>query len=231
MKINNANVSKDVLNGQQEHWEKMFSEKADMFGADPSYPARRANELLQKEGKIKILELGGGQGRDALFFAGNGFRVSVLDYSGGGLRAIREKAQKTSILQSIITLQHDIRQNLPFEDESFDCCFSHMLYCMALTTTELEFLSQEIGRVLKSGGLNIYTARNVNDAHFRTGTNRGEEMWEVGGFVVHFFSREKVEHLAKGYDIINVEEFEEGDLPRKLFLVILRKHVTVQRPV
>jgi hypothetical protein len=49
-------------------------------------------------------------------------------------------------------------------------------------------------------------------------------MWEVGGFVVHFFSREKVDHLAKRYDMIGVEEFEEGDLPRKLFLVTLRKH-------
>ncbi|MCX5806477.1 MAG: class I SAM-dependent methyltransferase [Proteobacteria bacterium] len=227
MKENDTKISSDVLNAQQEHWEKMFSEKIDMFGVDPSYPARRANELLQKEGKIKILELGGGQGRDALFFAGKGFHVSVLDYSAEGLLAIRERAQNAAISQSITTLQHDIRQSLPFEDESFECCFSHMLFCMALTTTELEFLSQEIGRVLKPGGLNIYTARNVNDAHYRTGINRGEDMWEVGGFVVHFFDREKMKHLAKGYDIINVEEFEEGDLPRKLFLVILRKHGTV----
>jgi ubiquinone/menaquinone biosynthesis C-methylase UbiE len=225
MKDNDTNTSKNVLNAQQEHWEKMFSEKLDMFGVDPSYPARRANELFQREGKINILELGGGQGRDALFFADNGFQVSVLDYSSEGLRAIKEKVQKSGIPQPIITIQHDIRQPLPFEDESFDCCFSHMLYCMALTTAELEFLSQEISRVLKPGGLNIYTARNVKDAHYRTGTNRGEDMWEVGGFVVHFFSRQKVEHLAKRYDIINIEEFEEGVLPRKLFLVILRKHV------
>jgi SAM-dependent methyltransferase len=227
MKDNDRNTSKDFLNAQQEHWEKMFSEKPDMFGVDPSYPARRANELFQREGKINILELGGGQGRDALFFAGNGFQVSVLDYSTEGLLAIREKGRKANISQSIITLQHDIRQPLPFEEESFDCCFSHMLYCMALTNAELEFLSKEISRVLKPGGLNIYTARNVNDAHYRTGTNRGEDMWEVGGFVVHFFNREKVEHLAKGYDIINIEEFKEGALPRKLFLVILRKQGTV----
>jgi hypothetical protein len=34
---------------------------------------------------------------------------------------------------------------------------------------------------------------------------------------------EKVEHLAKGYQMVSIEEFEEGDLPRKLFLVALRK--------
>jgi hypothetical protein len=48
-------------------------------------------------------------------------------------------------------------------------------------------------------------------------------VYTAGGFIVHFFNREKVEHLAKGYGIVNVEEFEEGDLPGKLYLVALRK--------
>ena len=36
----------------------------------------------------------------------------------------------------------------------------------------------------------------------------------VWGFIVHFFSREKVEHLAEGYEILGIYEFEEGALPR-----------------
>jgi len=92
-----------------------------------------------------------------------------------------------------------------------------------LTTDELEFLSQEIRRVLKTGGLNIYMARHTGDPHYGKGIHRGEEMYEVGGFIVHFFSREKVEHLARGYEIVTIEEFEEGGLPRKLFRVALRK--------
>jgi hypothetical protein len=48
-------------------------------------------------------------------------------------------------------------------------------------------------------------------------------MYEVGDFIVYFFSREKVEKLAKGFDIVDLLEFEEGNLPRKLFRVILRK--------
>jgi hypothetical protein len=32
-----------------------------------------------------------------------------------------------------------------------------------------------------------------------------------------------VERLAKGYEIVGIDEFEEGDLPRKLFRVTLRK--------
>jgi len=200
-----------------------LSARPDMFGLVASEPARYAAELFAKENKKRILELGAGQGRDTLFFAQNGFDVYAVDYSESGLREIRRKTQAWGVRGSIKVIRHDVRNRFPFDDETFDACYSHMLYCMALTTIELEFLSDEIRRVLKPGGLNIYTVRHTNDPDYRTGIHRGEDMYEVSGFTVHFFSREKVEHLAQGYEIVNVDEFEEGRLPRKLFRVTLRK--------
>ena len=221
--MGNTQTDRKVLDKQQRHWGKIYSCEPEFFGEDLSYPAQKALEIFKKEGKTKILELGGGQGRDTFYFAQNGLQVYVLDYCKGGIEAINQKAQRLGLSQSIKVICHDIRKPLPFNSESFDCCFSHMLYCMALTTSELEFLSQEVRRVLKSNGLNMYTVRNTKDKHYRTGIHRGEDMYEVNGFIVHFFSKEKVEHLAKGYDILSIEEFEEGELPRELFLVALRK--------
>jgi SAM-dependent methyltransferase len=227
MKDQNADIMKTQSDTQQNHWEKMFTENSEMFGTNPSYPARKAAETFKKAGVTRILELGGGQGRDTLFFAQEGFQISVLDYSAEGLEAIENKSQSLGLSRSIVTLRHDIREALPFADKSFDGCYSHMLFCMALTTAELEFLSQEILRVLKPGGLNIYTVRNTTDVHYRTGIHRGEDMWEIGGFIVHFFSKQKVEHLARGYAVESIEEFEEGALPRKLYLITLRKEDTI----
>jgi SAM-dependent methyltransferase len=223
-------MTDELLNAQQPHWERTFSEKIDLFGVEPSYPARRASEVFKKEGLVRILELGAGQGRDTLFFAREGFLVTALDYSKEALASIERKAKNAALSQSIVVLQYDIRQAIPFDDESFDACFSHMLYCMALTTTELEFLSREILRVLKRGGLNIYTVRNTTDKHYQTGNHRGEDMWETGSFVVHFFSSEKVKHLAKGYEVASIEEFEEGELPRRLYLVSMRKETGTSPP-
>ncbi len=219
-----ARSAQQELDAQKTHWERTFAEKVDLFGSEPSYPARKAAALFQKEGAARILELGSGQGRDTLFFASQGFDVYALDYSREAVEATTKKASDTGLHISI--RQQDVRQPLPFSDGFFDACFSHMLYCMALTTGELLFLSGEIQRVLKLGGLNIYTVRNTSDAHYRTGIHRGEDLWEVGGFIVHFFSRQKVEDLAEGYEIVTIEEFEEGDLPRKLYLVVLRKRMT-----
>jgi ubiquinone/menaquinone biosynthesis C-methylase UbiE len=216
-------IMKEVLNSQESHWERTFLANPDMFGENPSEPAQKTAELFKKENRTKILELGGGQGRDTLFFAGNGFQVTMLDYSEEGIKTIKEKASRLGWLSSITAMCSDVRNPLPFADESFDACYSHMLFCMALTTKELEFISQEIRRVLKPGGISIYTVRHTGDPLYRKGIHRGEDMYEMGGFIVHYFSREQVEHLAKDYQIISIDEFEEGGLPKKLFRVALRK--------
>jgi hypothetical protein len=51
---------KEILNAQREHWQKMFARNSDMFGTEPSDPARFAAEPFKKESKTRILELGGG---------------------------------------------------------------------------------------------------------------------------------------------------------------------------
>lgn len=214
---------REILDTQQEHWQKMFAQRPEMFGAEPSEPARISAEWFTREGKTRLLELGGGQGRDTLFFALNGFQVHALDYTASAAEAIRDKAHQLGLSASVTATQHDIRQPLPLADESFDACYSHMLYCMALTTSELASLSREVWRVLRPGGLHVYTVRHTNDPDYGKGIPRGEDLYESGGFIVHYFSREKVARLAHGYELLAIDEFEEGKLPRKLFRVTLRK--------
>ncbi len=91
-------MEKEALNAQHQHWEKTFTEKPDMFGAEPSYPARKAEEIFRREGKKKIMELGCGQGRDTIFFARNGFQIHVIDYSEVGLEAYQNKGKGTWIV-------------------------------------------------------------------------------------------------------------------------------------
>ena len=221
--MTDSDLDKACLSKQEQHWENTFTNYPDMFGNSPSEAALKAAETFKKEGKTSILELGGGQGRDTILYAQNGFRVHVVDYSQSGVETIEQKASTLGLSQLITAKCHDIRKPLPFDDKTFDGCFSHMLFCMALTTKELEFLSNEVRRVLRTGGLNIYTVRHTGDAHYVTGIHRGEDMYEVGGFIVHFFSKEKVKHLAKGYEIVEIDEFEEGGLPRKLFRVTMKR--------
>ena len=216
-------MKKDEMDQQQLHWDRAYTAEMDFFGDEPSLAARRAADRFLEQDSRLLLELGAGQGRDTLYFASMGLHVYALDYSESGLWGIIDKGVKTELGEMITPVFHDTRNPLPFADDSVDGCFSHMLYCMAFNRAELEFINGEILRVLKPGGLNIYTVRHKGDAHYGQGTHLGEDLYEMNGFVVHYFDRALVEQLAEGSDLLSIDEFEEGALPRKLFQVTLRK--------
>ena len=194
-----------------------------MFGLQPSFPAKKAIELFKEHKIKKIIELGAGLGRDTIFFAKNSIYVEALDYSSSAIKVINEKAEKQNLSNYISTKIFDIRKKLPFKDNSVDACFSHMLYCMALTNIELKSLNNEICRILKPNGINIYTVRNTNDGDFKKGIHRGEDLYENDGFIIHFFSKDKINSLLKGFQNLEIENFEEGNFPRKLFIVYNKK--------
>ena len=217
-------MDKKILDQQSQYWEKNFLSKPEMFGLEPSKAAiRYYSKYLKKENIKKIVELGSGLGRDTLFFAKNSINVEALDYSFAAIKMINKKALEAKLSNFTSTKIFDVRKKLPFTNSSIEACFSHMLYCMALTTIELKYLNSEICRILKPGGINVYTARHTEDGDYKNGTHIGEDLYENDGFIVHFFSKEKVRQIADGFNIINIEKFEEGKFPRKLFRVILKK--------
>jgi len=216
-------LDQKILNQQSQHWEKNFSNKPEMFGLTPSLSAKKALKLFQKKKIDKIVEIGAGLGRDTIFFAKNSIHTTALDYSPSGIKIINQKTNKDNLSNYISTKLFDVREKLPFEDNSIEACYSHMLYCMALTTNDLEKLNNEILRILKPGGINIYTVRHTNDGDFQKGIHRGEELYENDGFIVHYFSEKKVNSLLNGFKNISLEKFEEGTFPRKLFFVVNEK--------
>ncbi|MGH2513184.1 MAG: SAM-dependent methyltransferase, partial [Candidatus Limnocylindrales bacterium] len=94
-----------------------------------------------------------------------------------------------------------------------------------LTTVEIERLMAEVGRVLRPAGLLVYTVRTTDDAHYRAGVDYGDDRWEMGGFVVHFFDRALIERLAIGWELLEISSYEEGRLPRQLVAITLCKPV------
>ena len=180
-----------------------------MFGLEASEPAKKSLKIFQENNINTIIELGAGLGRDSIYFSINNLSVTSLDYSQSGINIINKKINKDK-LKNIKTKVFDIRQKLPFEDNSIDGCFSHMLYCMALSNQNLFNLNKEICRILKPDGLNIYTVRNEHDGDYKNGIHRGEDMYENDGFIVHFFNKTKINQLTDGFKNIKIESFEEG---------------------
>lgn len=209
-----------LAQAQREHWQNTYGAHPGMYGDQPSAPALHAVEILGSVGAKEVLELGAGHGRDSLYFARQGLGVLATDFSAVGLQQLRDRADAAG-LRGLRTAVVDVRDHLPLADESVDAVYAHMLLCMALTTEEIVALVDEIRRVLRPGGAFLYTVRHTGDPHYGSGIAHGDDIFEHGGFAVHFFSRRLVDELAEGWKVLEVNEFEEGELPRRLWNVVL----------
>jgi SAM-dependent methyltransferase len=207
----------DLAGRQREHWQSAYRQHPCMYGQQPSAPASYAADLFAAAGARRVL--GAGHGRDALYFARRGLTVTATDFSATALEQLADSAQNSGIADRISTLVHDARDPLPLPDGRVDAVFAHMLLCMALTTAQIKALVEEVRRVLVPGGVFVFTVRHTGDAHYQAGTAHGEDIYEQGGFAVHFFPRTLVDAVAEGWHLNEVHAFEEGELPRRLWRV------------
>lgn len=213
----------DLQSQQQAHWEATFRANPVLYGQAPSEPGRWALSRMLADGATRVLELGAGHGRDTSHFLEAGLEVTAVDYAVSGLATLWEAEHARGNDARLTVVLHDLRRPLPFANEHFDACFAHMLFTMAFTTPELIALGAELHRVLRPDALCVYTVRHKGDAHFGQGIDLGDDRFENGGFAVHFFDEDLVRRLADGYDIEDVTAFEEGELPRRLWRVTMRR--------
>ncbi|MEU7638552.1 class I SAM-dependent methyltransferase [Streptomyces sp. NPDC039016] len=214
-----AEGEQELAAAQRRHWQETYAAHPGMYGGDPSAPARYAAEVFRAAGAERVLELGAGHGRDTLHFARAGFAVHAADFSATALDQLRGVARDQGLGDRITTAVHDVRDPLPLPDDSVDAVFAHMLLCMALSTRQIRGVVAEVRRVLRPGGVFVYTVRHTGDAHYGAGVAHGDDIYEHGGFAVHFFDRDLVDTLAAGWQLTEVHGFEEGGLPRRLWRV------------
>jgi len=168
---NRAGLSMDAvdhrrsLDGQRPQWERALYERPDRFGTQASEPARATVQLLRRERLTHVLELGPAQGRDTLFLAEQGFEVHALDYATSAVATIKHKARDAGLSAKVTATTHDLREPLPYPDQSFDCCYSHMLFAWRSRWPN-SASSRARSCVLRPGGLCIYTARSTRDPDF-----------------------------------------------------------------
>jgi SAM-dependent methyltransferase len=159
--------------GQKDHWNEVYSREPDFFGEGPSDCARIALDLFRESQIESVLELGCGQGRDSLLFARNGLAVTARLFRDRRFRGT-ERAGSLGLSSLVRAQTCNVKEPLPFADQTFDACFSHMLLCMELSTAEIAFILREIHRLLRPGGLVVYSVRSNFDRHFRTGRHVAE---------------------------------------------------------
>jgi tellurite methyltransferase len=94
---------KNMINRESEIYDRIYSNRDEVYGSGPEESIK---ELLNHIQPGPVLELGAGEGRNALFLASEGFDVSAVDVSAVGLNKIQAQAKEKGL--EIDTVLQDI---------------------------------------------------------------------------------------------------------------------------
>ena len=207
-------------------WDRIYQTDNSFFGEEPSNFALSCyNGYIKKESLIKkILELDCGQGRDVLFFASKGIDVTAVDFSSIAIKGLIKRAKERNLLNNIHASIFDpTNKPNPFSKDESDVVFSHVFFNMRFTWEQLKFMFQEIRRVLKHDGFNLFSVRNHNDKSYGQGKKIDNDIYDIDGFQIRFYTKQHVKALVKGegFEILDIKEMYEE--PVTLYLISTRK--------
>lgn len=189
---------------------------------------------LVGRGASRILDVGCGAGRNAIFLAKKGFYVVGLDISSAALKLALERAENVG-LRNCIFVEHDFLK-MPFPEEQFDA----VIGCYSVENVplpEIRIVLSEMKWVAKHRGLILVTLHSIKHWRFGQGKRLGPKTFmnfaTIEGkryrFITYFFEKEDVENLFTdvGLDILSIEEVERVSDKRRAHWEILseNKHV------
>ena len=213
---------------QKELWEKKF-EKKNRYGIDPCPFAVKSLKWMKNRKTKKILDIGGGEGKDSVFFAKNGYEVFCLDFSENAIKSCKENVEKNKVEDLVHPTPFDISIPLNFADETFDAVFAHLSlhYFDDRTTTKI---FDQIKRVLKKGGMFFVRVKSIKDPLYGRGEKIGKDIFLLDGHIRHFFSKDYLLGKLSGFEILSIEYIEDESeyakkslSPKSIFLEAISK--------
>jgi SAM-dependent methyltransferase len=185
-------------------WESIFAREGLVF-THPHEDAAYLADLLHRRGAQSILDLGCGSGRHILFFAQHHFTMYGIDVAPTGLALTRHQLEQAGLGAQLT--QHDIFAGLPFADALFDAVLSFQVIHHG-RLLQIRSLVEEIGRILKPGGLVYVTVPQLQNQGCRF------QQIEPGTFIPldgneaglphHYFTPEELHDLFKRFTITDL---------------------------
>jgi len=122
------------------------------WGSKPSSTCYRILELMPPDRRLRVLDIGCGEGRNSLFFARNGYVVDAFDISQAGVDKLLRYASDLGI--SINAFKADVTD---FRlSEAFDIHFSTAVFQCIPVSIRPE-LFEHYKSFTKLGGLNVFS--------------------------------------------------------------------------
>ncbi|WP_268544101.1 class I SAM-dependent methyltransferase [Candidatus Nitrosotenuis cloacae] len=185
------------------YWNSLYSAK-DFFGTGPTKLAKHAESIFYKK-NLNILEIGCGQGRDAIFFSTLGHNVHAFDISVNAIDYVKD-LKKSLKLENLNVFVHDVEKPLPFPEETFDFIYSN-LALQFFDMARLSKIFDNISAVVKKQSLFLLSTKKSGDKYHNFGNKIDENAFEHKGITRYFFNEVELKNLlTKNFEIITFDE-------------------------
>lgn len=163
---------------QKEFWNNKFSREGFLYGIKPNmYIASKTNLLPRGS---KVLCLGEGEGRNAIFFAKKGFNVTAIDASDIGLSKLESRAKEEKL--DIKTICLDLNAWEP--EEKYDVIIASYLHMYKEERAEL---FEKIEESLSSDGYFIGEFFSTKQLNYTSGGPKDEDLlYTIDDFKMNF---------------------------------------------
>jgi len=196
-------------------WQELWKDPAMRARWEAIPPVPQVVEMadrLEREGRRRVLDIGCGLGRHAVYLAGRGFEVVATDAAPSAIEKCRENLERAGL--TALTVEMDMSE-FPWPEGSFDgVVASNVIHHTDLGT--LRGIIGSVGRVLGDSGYFAWVTPTPR--HFACGRGRETEpmTWvdsdEHDGHLPHHYSTEvEVRELLEGYEIVSLDEVEYRD--------------------
>src|SRR6059036_215345 len=165
-------------------------------------------DYLKQLNVSKLLDLGCGAGRHAIYLAKAGFQVTGLDVSTTALRELQGRIDKYKLTNATI-IKHEMSE-LPFIDNYFDGVVSTNVLHHG-TAAEIKRTLGEVYRVMRKSAVAFVVTLSRKDFRYGSGKNLEPDTYQFTegdekGIVHHFFSEKELQSFFSQFEFLTLDE-------------------------
>ncbi|MTE17881.1 methyltransferase domain-containing protein [Streptomyces sp. TRM43335] len=131
-----------------EYWEDFYGARDHVWSGRPNVALVRETDGLPPG---TALDLGCGEGADAIWLARRGWRVTAVDVSGTALERGAEHARRAGVADRIDWRRHDLAESFP--TGSFDLVSTHFLHSPGDVELPRERILRDAAAAVSPGGV------------------------------------------------------------------------------
>lgn len=125
------------------------------------------HELIKPRGSGIALDAGCGNGRNSVYLAEMGWKVSGVDASNVAIGLAKQNARQSGLSNEFTFANEILQDSWQFDDESFDLVLDSYVLCHYSCGEFISRYVSEMRRVLKPGGIVFSAFFSDQDSYYR----------------------------------------------------------------